>query len=65
MTEVTGPARYRIYFAVRDAVLQSLATNYTIVKAVNSALEYGAADVSESFSRLQMAKKNRLNREKP
>ena len=64
VTKVTGPARYRIFFVAGEAVLQSLAANYAVVKDVSGTLECGAADVVERLSQLQKAKKDGLNREK-
>jgi alanyl-tRNA synthetase len=64
VTNISGPTRFRIYFAVGNAVLHHLANAFGVVKIVGAALECGAPDVAERLATLQKARKDGQKREK-
>lgn len=64
VTNISGPTRYRIFFAVGNAVLTHFARAHSIVKEVGTALDCGQGDIVERLSTLQKSRKDGLKREK-
>jgi len=64
VSNISGPTRYRILFAIGNAVLAHFLSSHSILKEVGSALACGPNEITERLSILQKSKKDGLKREK-
>jgi alanyl-tRNA synthetase len=64
VTRMSGPTRFRLFFAVGDAMVQNLAAAHSMLKDIGTVLECGPSDILQRVVQLQKAKKDRVSHEK-
>lgn len=64
ITNISGPTRYRIFFAVGTAILHHLSRIHSIVKDTGTLLDCGSGDVINRVGTLLRSKKESGRREK-